>query len=113
MTIKEFARAVLVELADPTGTQRRAARERVQLAAANDALTRHMRWIAAEYQRCIIAARYATGDHDYSKNNGRAEAYRQAAENLADLAGAAAPDWERIKKAVTGHADGQEVPNGA
>lgn len=57
-------------------------------------------WAAEKYRRCIVSARAThSGDH-YAKCNGRAEAYRQLCEQVAEAAGVAAPDWNAIKEAV-------------
>lgn len=53
-----------------------------------------------EYRQCITAARASMTDHDYGKNNGRAEMIRVFTDGLASRAGLPAPDWELIKTQV-------------
>lgn len=57
-------------------------------------------WAAEQYRRCIVSARATTSGDHYAKCNGRAEAYRQLGNQLADAAGIEAPNWEAIKEAV-------------
>lgn len=57
-------------------------------------------WAAEEYRRCIVAARCTTDSNYYATCNGRAEAYRQLTDQVAEAAGLPAPDWNAIKEAV-------------
>lgn len=62
----------------------------------NAALT----WAEREYRQCIIAARCTTDSTYYATCNGRAEAYRQLADQVAHAAGVRAPDWDRVRREV-------------
>lgn len=57
-------------------------------------------WAAEEYRRCIVSARATHDDAHYERVSGRAEAYRQLADRVAEAAGLPAPDWNAIKQAV-------------
>lgn len=59
-----------------------------------------IRWAAEEYRKCIVSARVTHDSDHYAKCNGRAEAYRQLCDQVAEVAGLDAPDWEAIKVAV-------------
>lgn len=59
-----------------------------------------IRWAAEEYRKCIVSARATTDGGHYEKCNGRAEAYRQLCNQVAEVAGLDAPDWNAIKVAV-------------
>lgn len=64
------------------------------------AMAAAMAWAAEEYRKCIVGARVTHDSDQYATCNGRAEAYRQLCEQVAEAAGVAAPDWEAIKRAV-------------
>jgi hypothetical protein len=55
---------------------------------------------ATAYGKCLVSARASRTDVDYARYNGRAAAYRQLADELADAACLPRPDWETIKKSV-------------
>jgi hypothetical protein len=57
-------------------------------------------WAAREYTQCIVSARVTTDGYHYEKVNGRAEAYRQLCDKVAEAAGLGAPDWDRIRREV-------------
>lgn len=59
-----------------------------------------MTWVAEQYRQCIVSARVTCDAGHYEKVNGRAEAYRQAAEHLAPLIGVEPPDWDAIRRDV-------------
>lgn len=59
-----------------------------------------LNWAASEYRANVIAARCSTGGDMYLTCNGRAEAYRQLADKVADTAGLPRIDWEAIKRDV-------------
>ncbi len=59
-----------------------------------------LRWAAEEYRKCIVSARCTHSSDHYAKCNGRAEAYRQLASQVAEVAGIETPDWEAIKADV-------------
>lgn len=56
--------------------------------------------VEREYRRCIVAARVTHDSVHYATCNGRAEAYRQLADEVAAAAGLQAPDWDRIRREV-------------
>ena len=60
-----------------------------------------IRWAAEEYRKCIVSARATYDGGHYEKCNGRAEAYRQLTNQVAEVAGLDAPDWEAIKVTIT------------
>lgn len=72
----------------------------VRKSLAQRDVERALAWAAAEYRRCIVAARCAHDSATYAENNGRAEAYRQLGTHVADAVGLPAPDWNAIKEAV-------------
>lgn len=57
-------------------------------------------WAEHEYRQCIVAARCTTDSTYYAQVNGRAEAYRQLADQVAHAAGVRAPDWDQIRREV-------------
>ena len=59
-----------------------------------------MTWIGREYRQCVAAARTTHNDDYYAMCNGRAEAYRQAAQELSRVTGVPCPDWDRIRTEV-------------
>jgi hypothetical protein len=59
-----------------------------------------MQRAAEDYRQCIVSARATSDGGHYEKCNGRAEAYRQAATRLGELAGVAVPDWDQIRREV-------------
>lgn len=63
-------------------------------------ITSTLTWAAGQYRQCIVSARASAGAENYLTNNGRAEAYRQLADRVADAAGLPRVDWEAIKRAV-------------
>ncbi len=65
-----------------------------------DAITDVLSWTAEEYRRCIVSARATHDGAHYDKCNGRAEAYRQLANRIAEATGMPAPDWDAIREAV-------------
>lgn len=56
--------------------------------------------VEREYRQCIVAARVTHDSVHYATCNGRAEAYRQLADEVAAAAGLQAPDWDRIRREV-------------
>jgi hypothetical protein len=64
------------------------------------ALAEAMRGAAEDYRQCIVSARATSDGGHYEKCNGRAEAYRQAATRLGELAGVPLPDWDQIRREV-------------
>lgn len=67
---------------------------------ADERLTAALAWAGDEYRQCIVAARCTTDGVYYAQVNGRAEAYRQLADLVAEATELAAPDWEGIKRSV-------------
>jgi hypothetical protein len=67
---------------------------------SDDGVAKAIAWIAEEYRRCVVAARCTMDGTYYATCNGRAEAYRQAVEVLADLTGVTPPDFEQIRREV-------------
>ncbi len=65
-----------------------------------DSVQQFMDWVGLQYRQCIVAARATTASDYYATCNGRAEAYHQAAERLARLAGMSPPDFDRIRQEV-------------
>jgi hypothetical protein len=63
-------------------------------------MSKAIAWAAREYEQCIVSARVTTDSVHYATCNGRAEAYRQLCELVAEAAGVATPDWEAIKRSV-------------
>lgn len=89
--LKYVSRDVLAERQERI--QRECGAQRAQLEGV-------LRWAAEEYRKCIVSARCTVDSGHYEKCNGRAEAYRQLANQVADATGIEAPDWEAIKVAV-------------
>jgi len=55
---------------------------------------------ATFYRQCIVAARCTTDATYYAQCNGRAEATRQTATRMAQVAHLPVPDWDAIRREV-------------
>lgn len=89
--LKYVDRDILIDWVKALQREREAAKTDLKSAVA---------WAAEEYRLCIVSARCTVDGHHYEKVNGRAEAYRQLCDRMAQAVGLEAPDWNAIKAAV-------------